>query len=258
VILEFSERVVDIREQFPLFPLAPIKDVARQRGIRYPLYAQTTVPFVMTTDFVVTVKADDGSVREFARTVKYADELSKGNKLLRTLEKLELERTYWLQRDVDWQIVTEQSVEPVIARNLIWLRGSAAARRSSESYKAAIYALNLSRVLARLATMQPDVMMQMLKSLKLHGMTQALGELAAQDSPAYKSASLVSQGCSRQKSPSARCVHSRARWRRHDSANGLRLILCGHRCKSSLRMAAEPFQGCGQFLFKNRHDSARL
>ena len=42
--------------------------------------------------------------------------------------------------------------------------------------------------------MQPDVMMQMLKSLKLHGMAQALGELAAQDSPAYKSASLVLAG----------------------------------------------------------------
>jgi DNA replication protein DnaC len=42
--------------------------------------------------------------------------------------------------------------------------------------------------------MQPDAMMEMLKSLKLHGMAQALGELAAQDSPAYKSASLVLAG----------------------------------------------------------------
>lgn len=79
----------------------------------------------MTSDFVVTVKADDGSVREFARTVQYADDLSTGNKHLRTLEKLELERAYWLQQDVDWQIVTEQSVEQIIAKNLIWLRGSA-------------------------------------------------------------------------------------------------------------------------------------
>jgi hypothetical protein len=80
VTLEFSERVVDIREQFPLLPVAPIQDVARQRSIRYPLYAGTTVPFVMTTDFVVTVKEGDGSVREFARTVKYADELTTGSR----------------------------------------------------------------------------------------------------------------------------------------------------------------------------------
>jgi DNA replication protein DnaC len=42
--------------------------------------------------------------------------------------------------------------------------------------------------------MQPDAMTQMLKSLKLHGMAQALGELAEQDSPAYKSASPVLAG----------------------------------------------------------------
>ncbi|MEX3555619.1 MAG: TnsA endonuclease N-terminal domain-containing protein [Burkholderia gladioli] len=133
VVLEFSERVIDIREQFPLLPVAPIQEIARQRGIRYPLYAQTTVPFVMTTDFVVTVKADDGSAHEFARTVKYTDELSTGNQLLRTLEKLELEKAWWLQHGVDWQIVTEQSVHPVLARNLIWLRGSAQIERELQS-----------------------------------------------------------------------------------------------------------------------------
>jgi hypothetical protein len=42
--------------------------------------------------------------------------------------------------------------------------------------------------------MQPDAMMKMLKSLKLHGMAQALGELTEQDSPAYKSASPVLDG----------------------------------------------------------------
>lgn len=133
VVLEFSERVIDIREQFPLLPVSPIQDVATQRGIRYPRYAQTTVPFVMTTDFVVTVRTDDGLAREYARTVKYADELSSGNRLLRTLEKLELERAWWLQRGVDWKIVTEQSVDPVLARNLIWLRGSAQIERDMQS-----------------------------------------------------------------------------------------------------------------------------
>ena len=42
--------------------------------------------------------------------------------------------------------------------------------------------------------MQPDVMTQLLKSLKLHGMAQALGELAEQDSPAYKAAAPVLGG----------------------------------------------------------------
>jgi DNA replication protein DnaC len=42
--------------------------------------------------------------------------------------------------------------------------------------------------------MQPDVMMDLLKTLKLHGMAHALDDLAAQDSPAYQSASLVLSG----------------------------------------------------------------
>jgi hypothetical protein len=39
--------------------------------------------------------------------------------------------------------------------------------------------------------MQLDAMAEMLKALKLHGMAQALSELAAQDSPAYHAATLV-------------------------------------------------------------------
>lgn len=131
--LEFSERVVDIREQFPLLPIAPIQDCARRHNIRYPRYAGTHVPYVMTTDFVVTLKADDGSHREFARTVKYEDELSPGRGLARTLEKLELERSYWLARGVDWKIVTERSVAPALAKNLVWLYGGAQIERELHS-----------------------------------------------------------------------------------------------------------------------------
>jgi|GEM_PF-3481587 len=36
--------------------------------------------------------------------------------------------------------------------------------------------------------MQHEVMLEMLMSLNLHGMEQALGDLATQDSPAYQSA----------------------------------------------------------------------
>ena len=42
--------------------------------------------------------------------------------------------------------------------------------------------------------MQPDAMADMLKALKLHGMAQALCELAEQDSPAYQAAASVLAG----------------------------------------------------------------
>lgn len=81
VAVEFSERVVDIREQCPLLPVASVQDIVRRRGIRYPLDAGTTVPFVMT--------------------LKYADKLTPDTRLSRTLEKLELEKTFGSQRDVE-------------------------------------------------------------------------------------------------------------------------------------------------------------
>lgn len=71
-----------------------------QRGTGYPPYAQTMVPFVTTTDFIIAVREGVGSTREFSRTVKYTDELSSGKRLLCTLEKLELEGVWWLQPGV--------------------------------------------------------------------------------------------------------------------------------------------------------------
>jgi hypothetical protein len=42
--------------------------------------------------------------------------------------------------------------------------------------------------------MQPEIMMSMLKTLKLHGMAHALGDLAEQDSPAFQAAAPVLSG----------------------------------------------------------------
>lgn len=76
--LDFSENVVDIREQFPLFPVPALQAIAASRGIKYPVYVGTNVPFVMTTDFVVTIREPNGSTRLVARTVKPYDEVTSG------------------------------------------------------------------------------------------------------------------------------------------------------------------------------------
>jgi hypothetical protein len=38
LLLEFSSEVVDIREQYPVFPTARARDLAAELGIRYPMY----------------------------------------------------------------------------------------------------------------------------------------------------------------------------------------------------------------------------
>lgn len=121
--LEFSEQVIDIREQFPLFPNEQAFAIARELGIRYPLYRGTQLPFVITTDFLVTVQAADGTRRLVARSVKTEADLMPSSDLKHTLEKLELEKAIWHARDVqDWKLVTEKTLGATLIKNLVWLR----------------------------------------------------------------------------------------------------------------------------------------
>lgn len=101
VLLELDaiESVVDIREQFPL-PQSSTLRLASHAGIRHPQFRG--VETVMTTDFVVDWKA--GRRNEMlAISVKYADGLNDH----RTVEKLEIERRYWVEEGVRWILVTE-------------------------------------------------------------------------------------------------------------------------------------------------------
>jgi len=125
VVLEFSEDVVDIREQYPLFPISDLQQIAHARSIRYPKFAGTDLPYVLTTDFLVTYKASNGTTQLAARTVKYSEALQPSKSLERTLQKFEIERCLWTEQGVDWGIVTEKSIPAPLAENLQWLRQGA-------------------------------------------------------------------------------------------------------------------------------------
>lgn len=130
LLLEFSEQVIDIREQFPLFPTPAAQEIAANLGINYPRYPSTTVPFVMTTDFVVTLVDAAGHRSTAARTLKYEDEFADAKRLQRTLEKFELEKSIWASKgETDWKIVTPNMIGPVAVSNLQWLRRGARPER---------------------------------------------------------------------------------------------------------------------------------
>lgn len=125
-ILEFSEEVVDIREQFPLLPNESARAIAEGLGIAYPRFVGTTVPFVMTTDFVLTVRDTGGSTRLAARTVKPDLESIDPKSIKRMLEKLELERAIWASQGVvDWALVTPEPMGTILPKNLEFIRGGA-------------------------------------------------------------------------------------------------------------------------------------
>ncbi|HGY2296392.1 TPA: TnsA endonuclease N-terminal domain-containing protein [Pseudomonas putida] len=119
LVCEFSEEVVDIREQYPLLPFESTQAIAKAIGVSYPRYRSTAVPLVMTTDFLLTVRQPDGNFKSVARTIKYQNDLKDS---LRTLEKLEIERRFWMSQDVDWAIVTEEFFTPDLIKNLGFLR----------------------------------------------------------------------------------------------------------------------------------------
>jgi len=114
--LEWSDKVLDIREQYPLFDIALAADIARRAGISYPRDNVSGFPYVMTCDFMITTR--EGLK---ARTVKHTTELSNP----RTIEKLEIERRYWASQDIDWRIVTEREIPVRMCRNIAWLYTSA-------------------------------------------------------------------------------------------------------------------------------------
>lgn len=115
-LTEYSNFIIDIREQFPLLPLEETIVIADELGIKHPVDPKTNEPIVMTTDFLLTVDKGEGIV-EVARTVKMKDELYKK----RVLEKFDIENVYWKRRNVDWGIVTEFQIPKIFARNISYI-----------------------------------------------------------------------------------------------------------------------------------------
>ena len=112
-IAEWSEKVTDIREQFPLSDVRMAIDIAAVTGIRYPADNISGYPYVMTCDFMLTTI--DGLK---ARTVKQVSELSNP----RVIEKLEIERRYWDRLGIDWKLVTDRGIDIRKAQAIEWVR----------------------------------------------------------------------------------------------------------------------------------------
>lgn len=114
---DYSPSIVDIREQYPLFPRKETVAIAEEMGINHP--AHYGVTDVLTEDFVFTMK---GSARKLiARQVKYVQDLES----LEVRQKLEVQRRYFERRGIEWKLITERDVPTIVSNNLKWLRRGA-------------------------------------------------------------------------------------------------------------------------------------
>lgn len=117
-ICEWDDDVLDFREQFPL-PRHETRQIAKELGVRHPRDPKTKTDIVITTDALLTVTKNVSS-KTVARTVKYDKDLSNE----RTKEKLLIEKTFWQRRDVEWGIITENSINEDLYRNVEWVHKS--------------------------------------------------------------------------------------------------------------------------------------
>jgi len=118
LLFDWSEKVVDIREQFPL-ERELTRRIATDMGVRHPIDVRSQTDIVMTTDFLLDVNTGLGGNNQLvARAVKPAGKLE--NK--RVLEKLEIERRYWQCKGVDWGVITDRDLPKQRIKNLYWMR----------------------------------------------------------------------------------------------------------------------------------------
>jgi len=123
--LEWDPKVSDYRDQFPLEMegLANTQEIADMLGYKHPQgrdkKTKTLQPIPMSTDFLVT--HHDGS--EVAYAVKPAVEVNledtdRPRHVERNWEKLEIEKKYFALRRIDWELVTENQINFILARNV--------------------------------------------------------------------------------------------------------------------------------------------
>ena len=124
LFLEWSQEIIDIREQFPL-RFDETLQIAENMQVKHPAIRGNT--HVMTSGFYVV--SSDKELSQFVLQAKYSKDLMKP----RTLEKLEIERRYWHSKGISWQIITEKDIPIAVQNNIKWLYPETTLNRSVDT-----------------------------------------------------------------------------------------------------------------------------
>jgi hypothetical protein len=123
-LFEWSNRIGDLREQFPMHELAETQEIAASLGYEHPTRRrkQNGVTIeedkVMTVDFLLTLTEEIDGAIHVAISVKTLNELNDRKGQIRTLQKEEITRVYWQRRGIPFRIVTENEMPRVLIENL--------------------------------------------------------------------------------------------------------------------------------------------
>lgn len=126
--------LIDIREQIPLSyegGLHEVKDydiytsnqnflgtkqICEELGIKHPKVngKGRSIPWTMTTDLLLTLKSPDNKPYLLAISIKPKNFILEG----RSKRILEIEKTYWENRGVEWLLITPETYHPNVALTL--------------------------------------------------------------------------------------------------------------------------------------------
>lgn len=113
ILIDWSARVTDIRERYPL-DQALVHKIAGEVGVKLPFDKCSHTPLVFCTDLLISVNG--GS--EVARSVRKSSSLEKGA----VLGLLEVERRYWAALGQEWRIITERDIDETHLHNVNFAR----------------------------------------------------------------------------------------------------------------------------------------
>lgn len=140
---EFSDSVIDIREQFPLLPINYTQKIAKIIGVEHPSHPTSGEPIVITTDFLLTIRSEHG-IRYQAISVKPEDEVNNQ----RVLEKIDLERVCWELLNVPFGLFVGNELTRTQSRNIDWATApfrEGSTLFSDEQVTAALHTLNIGQ-----------------------------------------------------------------------------------------------------------------
>ena len=119
-ILEYDGvEIWDIREHYPALDL---QDTLGDCDIDWSKHRdkESGTPHIFTTTFLLTLKDAGGKKQYVARSVKAAAELEKP----KVLERFELLRRYFAEKQIDWGIVTQHDINVTRAKNIEWVHSA--------------------------------------------------------------------------------------------------------------------------------------
>lgn len=128
LLLEFAEDVIDIREQYPI-DRDDTLSIAAEYRIKHPTYPGTTIPEVMTCDFLV-IRQYGVDQKAEAFNCKRTEEAENA----RSLEKLEIQRRYFHGAGIPHHLVFHSKLPKSKIKNIEWIRSAQARQDEGEPY----------------------------------------------------------------------------------------------------------------------------